>query len=145
MPLRLAEPRIIELPPLKLPFWRYFEIFRGQPYAFLFDSALESERQGRYSFLGGDPFLVFQAKRRKAKRPSPLADCTTIEFWDSYGNTREKPKLTKKRQDPFAALRELLDAYHLDSAVCAPASGSILERGRGIFRLRNGPSVGRFS
>ncbi len=138
MPPHLHEPRIVELPPLKLPFWRYFEIFRDQPYAFLLDSAKESTRQGQYSFMGGDPFLVFQAKRRKAKKTSPLADCTTLEFWDFYGNKRTKPKLTKKRQDPFAVLRELFVAYRLDTAAYAGHPAPFFGGAVGYFGYETG-------
>jgi para-aminobenzoate synthetase component I len=118
MPLELHAPQIIELPPVKLPFWRYIEIFQDQPYAFLLDSAMESARQGQYSFLGGDPFLVFRAKRVKAdgeKTFSPLADCTTIELWNSQGSRRDTPKITAKQKNPFTVLRNLFDAYQLDS------------------------------
>ncbi|MCC6125160.1 MAG: aminodeoxychorismate synthase component I [Pirellulales bacterium] len=119
MPPHPNEPQIVELPPLKLPFWRYFEIFRDRPYAFLLDSAMESARQGRYSFLGGDPFLVFKAKRRKTKMSVPKAECTIIDFWNVYGNKRDKPKVTKKRQNPFEILRELFAAYRLEPAAYA--------------------------
>jgi aminodeoxychorismate synthase component I len=112
--MRLSNPIIFELPPLKLPFWRYFEPFRDYPYSFLLDSAMPSARQGNFSFLGGYPFLVFKAKRAKEKEHSPEADCTILEFWTSAGNRRDTPKITQKRQNPFAALRELFDAYRLD-------------------------------
>ncbi len=48
---------------LKYPFWMYCEIFRQHPYAFLLDSALESDRLGRYSFMGTKPRLVYRVKR----------------------------------------------------------------------------------
>jgi len=138
MPHRLYEPHIVELPPLKLAFWRYFEIFRDRPYAFLLDSALESPGQGRYSFMGADPFLVFQAKRRKTRTPSPLADCTTIEFYDAYGSKRGTPKVTKRRQDPFAVLRRLFDAYRLGAAAGAVQPVPFLSGAVGYFGYETG-------
>jgi para-aminobenzoate synthetase component I len=138
MPLDLNEPQILELPPLKLPFWRYFEIFRDQPYAFLLDSAMDSARQGRYSFLGGEPFLVFKAKRRKAKKFSPKADCTIIEFWNVYGNKRDRPKVSKKRQDPFVLLRELFEVYRLEPAACAGHPAPFFGGAVGYFGYETG-------
>ena len=58
---------------LRLPFWKYHGLFQFQPYSFLLDSAKDPEKLGRYSFLGGDPFLVYKAKRRAratARRPA---------------------------------------------------------------------------
>jgi para-aminobenzoate synthetase component I len=120
MPLRLAKPQIVELPPLRLPFWQYFEIFRDGPHAFLLDSALESARLGRFSFLGGDPFLVFRASRVPAKEGEPfrsLADCTTSEFYDSDGVRRAEPETITRREDPIAALRGIFDDHRIDAAV----------------------------
>jgi aminodeoxychorismate synthase component I len=113
MPISLSGLRMLELPSLKMPFWRYFEIFRDRSYAFLLDSALESARQGRYSFCGGDPFLVFRAKRTKVdgKSTIPSADCTMLDFRNSCG---DRPKITTERADPFAILRKLFEDYRLD-------------------------------
>jgi hypothetical protein len=46
---------------LALPgeFWRYFGLHRSEPYAFLLDSARTLPGLGRFSFLGGAPWLVF--------------------------------------------------------------------------------------
>jgi para-aminobenzoate synthetase component I len=138
MPLRLHEPQIFELPPLKLPFWRYIELFPDQPYAFLLDSALASDRQGRYSFLGADPFLVFQAKRPRGQQFSPLADCTTIEFRNSWGYRRDTPKVTRKRQDPFVVLRALFDAYRLNEDEYPEATAPFLGGAVGYFGYETG-------
>jgi para-aminobenzoate synthetase component 1 len=138
MPLHLNEPKILELAPLKLPFWRYFEIFRNQPYAFLLDSSLESARQGQYSFLSGDPFLVFKAKHLSQTPHSPLADCTTIEFWNDRGCQRDNPKITQKRQDPFAVLRQLFDAYRLDAEAYAGHPAPFFGGAVGYFGYETG-------
>ncbi len=117
MPLHLYEPQIFELPPLRLPFWRYFEMFRDEPYAFLLDSALRSSRQGQYSFLGADPFLVFQAKHPRERKDSSLADCTLIEFKTQRGDRRETPRATQERQDPFVFLRKIFEMYEVEANV----------------------------
>ena len=135
MTLHFQKPQIIELPPLKLQFWRYFEIFRDQPYTFLLDSALESARQGQYSFMGGEPFLAFQAKRQPEKNSSTMADCTTIEFLDVQRGRRETPKVTKETQEPFAVLRKLFNSYGTETAVSAEHEIPFFRRSGGIFRL----------
>jgi aminodeoxychorismate synthase component I len=138
MPTDLPEIQIVELPPLKLPFWRYFELFRDQPYAFLLDSALESERQGQFSFLGGDPFLVFQAKRVKEQKFSPLADCQIIEFWNYTGEWQKTPKITQNRQEPFDVLRKLFDDYRVNDKVLTGNSIPFLNGAVGYFGYETG-------
>ena len=56
--------RLIEELDLQLLFWQYFGLYGSEEYAFLLDSALADGKLGRYSFLGGNPGLVFRAKRR---------------------------------------------------------------------------------
>ena len=80
MPPQLRELKIVELPPLRLPFWRYFELFRGRAYAFLLDSAMESPRRGRFSFLGGEPIAVFRAKHKSRRCPPPRRIAPIVRF-----------------------------------------------------------------
>jgi para-aminobenzoate synthetase component 1 len=47
-----------------------FERLRADPFPWLLDSALPSERLGRYSFAGSDPYLVL-----RARGPSVELDC----------------------------------------------------------------------
>lgn len=138
MTLHFQKPQIIELPPLKLQFWRYFEIFRDQPYTFLLDSALESARQGQYSFMGGEPFLAFQAKRQPEKNSSTMADCTTIEFLDVQRGRRETPKVTKETQEPFAVLRKLFNSYGTDTTVSAEHEIPFFRGAVGYFGYETG-------
>ncbi|MFH1189254.1 MAG: aminodeoxychorismate synthase component I [Candidatus Omnitrophota bacterium] len=74
------------------PFARFRSI-KSRPYSFFLDSACASERLGRYSFLGCDPFLVFRAK----------GDSVELE-WES--GRREELKA-----NPFLELRKLLNEY----------------------------------
>ncbi len=53
--------------PLQLPFHLYQRMFAADAYSFLLDSAKDDTRLGRYSFLGGDPHLVYEAKRVEGK------------------------------------------------------------------------------
>ncbi len=52
---------IIEEIPLKKSPVDIFEIFHNEPYSFLLDSGIQHDNLGRYSFIGGDPFLVFSS------------------------------------------------------------------------------------
>ena len=56
---------------LRLPFWQYHELYRNAPYSFLLDSAKDSPGLGKYSFIGGDPFLVYCVKRAKRDGGGP--------------------------------------------------------------------------
>jgi para-aminobenzoate synthetase component 1 len=44
---------------------KIFEAFKDLPYSFYLDSSLPSKKLGRFSFIGGDPFLVFKSKGEK--------------------------------------------------------------------------------
>ncbi|MBN2580309.1 MAG: aminodeoxychorismate synthase component I [Pirellulales bacterium] len=101
----------LELPPLRFPFWRYYAPFCGQEYSFLLDSALESPRQGRYSFLGGRPFLAFRAKRRHGVPPPENAEIILSQWVDSQGNWLDHPRVVQRQGDPFRTLRELFTAW----------------------------------
>ena len=68
----------------------------GNPYAFLLESVEGGERQGRYSFLGANPSLVFRSKGNRA----------TIE---ENGQTRSLD--IAPGEDPLALLQELLSRY----------------------------------
>jgi para-aminobenzoate synthetase component 1 len=114
--------------PLKPPFWRYYEIYRDAPYSFFLDSAKQSERLGLYSFIGGDPTLIYRAKRRKTdiggkgaeKTPSNpnlslfAAEIEIIEPVDPLGRRLEEPKFTRRLALPFEDLRRVLAAHRVD-------------------------------
>ncbi len=72
--------------------------FKNYPYPFFLDSAMASERLGRFSFLGCDPFLVFKSKR----------DSIILNWQD--GRTESF------RRDPFLALEEILAKYKIEKA-----------------------------
>src|SRR4051794_28728780 len=89
---------------LELPFWRYHEAVRHEPYSFLLDSALPDESIGIWSFLGADPFLIFKATRR----PGSLE--ASIELTDPRtGET------TSHVGDAFEHLRALLAEHAVEA------------------------------
>jgi aminodeoxychorismate synthase component I len=121
--------------PLRLPFWQYYELYRDASYSFLLDSAKESDRLGQYSFMGGDPMLVYRIKRIKGEggrqtaeggrgkdegtlyewnHSSFTADIEVIELTDSHGQLLENPKITHRIAPPFDDLRQLLADYRVD-------------------------------
>jgi aminodeoxychorismate synthase component I len=100
--------------PLRFPFWRYYELYRGEAYSFLLDSAKQSGRLGRYSFIGGEPTLVYRVKRQKGHPPSAGANIEVIELTDSYGRQLEQPITTHRIALPFDDLRQLLAAHRVD-------------------------------
>ena len=91
---------VVERLDLRLPFWRYFERFRGRPYAFLLDSAKDAGGLGRFSFAGADPVAVLQAKRTGRDRAARIRLTRSPRL--------PGPRTTELVGDPFAELRALL-------------------------------------
>lgn len=108
-----ARVHLLEEVQLHLPFWRYYEAFEAQPYSALLDSALQSERLGRYSFIAADPFLVLRAKRVQG---APLGANARIEVLRSRaadGSSLHAPVRECLDGDFFEELRHLLREYRL--------------------------------
>jgi para-aminobenzoate synthetase component I len=105
---------LLDAMPLKFPFWRYYELYRHAAYSFLLDSAKQSGRLGRFSFIGGDPTLVYRVKRQKGHPPLAGANIEVIELTDSHGRQLEKPITTHRIAPPFDNLRQLLAAHRVD-------------------------------
>ncbi len=109
-----------------------------QAYSFLLDSAKQSDRLGRYSFIGGDPTLVFRAKRQKGHPPSAGANIEVIEFADSHGRQLEKPITTHRIAPPFEDLRQLLAAHRVDYREYADHPVPFLSGAAGYFGYEAG-------
>lgn len=124
--------------PLRLPFWRYYELYRDAPYSFLLDSAKESDRLGRYSFISGDPTLVYRVKRQKGCPPSAGAKIEVIELVDSSGREWEQPITTQRIAQPFEDLRQLLAAYCVDYQEYADHPVPFLSGAVGYFGYETG-------
>src|SRR4030042_6417272 len=69
-----------------------FEAFAPRPFSFFLDSGMDSQKLGRYSFMGSDPFLVMRSRG---------TEITLIK------NGVEE----KKQGNPFDVLGELLKTY----------------------------------
>jgi len=78
---------------LALPFWRYGEMFGTDKCAFLLDSAMDPDRLGRFSFLGGDPSALLTARRI----PGPdLKMALTLVTWRQPDGTRLDSPLVRE-------------------------------------------------
>jgi len=73
-----------------------FSLFLHDDHPFWLDSSLSGGRMGRYSFMGGCPFLLFMSKGR----------C----IWQ-----RENAKVRQFEGNPFKALRESLGRFHVEN------------------------------
>ena len=68
--------------------------FRNEPFCFFLDSAMDSQKLGRYSFMGDNPFLIF----------SSSGDTITLN---------QNGKTTVIKGNPFDILGQLLESYRL--------------------------------
>ena len=73
-----------------------FELFKERSHSFFLDSGMDSQRLGRYSFMGSDPFLVVKSRGSEI----------TLAWED---------KLEVEQGNPFDVLSRLMDTYRLDS------------------------------
>jgi aminodeoxychorismate synthase component I len=100
---------------LRLPFWRYGAAIKDQPCSFLLDSARDPENLGKYSFIGGDPFLVYRAKRQPGRPPSAGASVEIIRnHGPDYGPPEGLPDVTRHIADGFEELRRLLCEFRVE-------------------------------
>jgi anthranilate synthase component 1 len=81
---------------METPVSTFRKIGQGQ-YAFLLESVEGGEKVGRHSFLGSEPFAVFQSKGREVKITRD-------------GET--KTRYLAEGEDPLTALKGLLEEYH---------------------------------
>ncbi len=72
-----------------------FELIKDRPYSFFLDSGMDSQRLGRYSFLGSEPFLVMSS------HSSEITLVRGREHEVQHGN-------------PFDVIGKLLEIYKLD-------------------------------
>ncbi|MFH1202455.1 MAG: aminodeoxychorismate synthase component I [Candidatus Omnitrophota bacterium] len=77
-----------------------FEAFKDDNLPFFLHSGLKSNELGRFSFLGGSPFLVFKSKGRNLQ-------------------IQQNGSLKKKIGNPLAAIKELLNQYRLNESIDA--------------------------
>lgn len=94
----------------------YENLYRGDPFAFLYESLDENRTRGRYSFLGGRPRLVFRSKGRHVSFQSK-----------EHGRDMEG--------DPFEILRQLMVPPSDVPAVATFPGGAVGYFGYDMIRL----------
>jgi para-aminobenzoate synthetase component 1 len=72
-----------------------FELFKDESHSFVLDSGMDSQRLGRYSFIGSDPFLIMKSQ----------GDNITL----TSGNSQKT-----QQGNPFDILHNLFEKYRLD-------------------------------
>lgn len=105
---------ILEEVTLKLPFWKYHGLFHSSNYSFLLDSAKDPGKLGRYSFVGGDPFLTYRAKRLRESSLHARIKVQTLATFD--GVLLAQPEIVTREANPFEDLQELMETYAIDYA-----------------------------
>src|SRR5436309_10460685 len=81
---------------LETPVSAFLKVSGGGPHAFLLESVEGGERIGRYSFIGGDPFLVVKTKGAEVEIQSD--------------GTAHRRKM-EPGEDPLGILKELMAGY----------------------------------
>ena len=124
---------------LALPFWRYGEMFGPDSSAFLLDSAMDPDRLGRFSFLGGNPSALLTARRI----PGPnLSMALTLTTWRQPDGTRlDTPLVRDWSGDPFTALRNLHLDYHPVMSEKRPPGGPFQSGLIGYFGYETGYAI----
>lgn len=82
----------------------YLTLTSGRANSFLLESALLHSRLGRYSFLGGDPFLVLKTRGHQALlyRPGGVTKTITGNPWDIIRSLLARYRLPRQEQPiPF--------------------------------------------
>ncbi len=143
---------------LRRPFWRYAEMYADGPYRFLLDSAhaentkaegvkensakengpKRDDRLARYSFLGGEPSLVFRAKRLPGQPPEAGATIELEYPTVADGIHRPNPRIQRYTADPFVELRRLLAERRVDYAGLPDDTPPLLAGAVGYFGYEAG-------
>jgi para-aminobenzoate synthetase component 1 len=127
--VRVAAPVVLAPPPsswhllerqaLRLPFWRYAALWRGGAFSFLLDSARDPTRLGRYSFVGGEPFLIYQAWAQAGQPAAAGARVRVTRLRGPEGQPLRQPAVTEYTAEVFADLQRLL---HHHAGRCPPVA-----------------------
>jgi aminodeoxychorismate synthase component I len=126
---------------LSAPFWQYQRLHEREPYSFLLDSAMPSTGLGRYSFLGGDPFLVYKARRVLRPGAPAIARIETTRRRDRFGRPLVRPIVETREADLFDDLRETLGETRIDRQACADGDFPLLAGAVGYFGYEAGHFV----
>jgi len=108
--------RLVDSLALSKPFWQYAAMFGPDENAFLLDSAMDPDRLGKFSFLGGNPSAILRAWRLKdqsaTKNGPPMPFSLELKSRISPSGqvmSDNWPGVSPQTSvgDPFFALRDL--------------------------------------
>jgi aminodeoxychorismate synthase component I len=131
-----ASVHFLEEVSLRLPFWCYHGLHQDQPHAFLLDSAHDPGRLGRFSFTGGDPFLVYRAWYQPGRPASAGARVQVTRLRSAEGELLHQPEVWEYTADIFADLQCLLQRHAVPGIVGRPVP--FLGGGVGYFGYEAG-------
>jgi len=100
------QPSILKMNIHTLPIQLYEILYQNEPFSFLYESLEGKEKRGRYSFLGGNPFLLFQSR----------GDKIDVRMEDQY---------FEEKGNPFDLLKNLTKGFKHSPPVL-PFSGGAL-------------------
>jgi anthranilate synthase component 1 len=88
------------------PVSAYKKLFANKPYSFLYESLESTGRRGRYSFLGGKPYMIFKSFGKKIEiSTNGIVNCTS--------------------GDPLQTLRRILNEVRMDASVRPFSGGAV--------------------
>jgi len=131
--------RLIEKVEIALPFWRYGALFGPDTCAFLLDSAMDPDRLGQYSFLGGYPSALLTGRRTPGPDLSMTLTLTTWRLAD--GAYLDSPLIREWKGDPFTALRDLQHEYQPSVSEERPPAGPFQSGLIGYFGYETGYAI----
>ncbi len=135
--VRNARWHLLESIELRHDFWRYFELVRHRPHAFLLDSALESSGLSRFSFIGADPFLVFRAKRH----PTGSLDApATVEIVRN-GPKRSTETSKVRGRCVFDVVRDVMEQHQVDRGFYERSPMPLMSGAVGYFGYEAGSFI----
>jgi len=126
---------------LRFAFWQYHGLYGTAEYSFLLDSAKDPRKLGRHSFIGGDPFLVYRAKRRPGVPPHSGAKIEVEHRAAADGTPLSEPLRSQRVADPFDDLRGVLETYAVDYDGYADHPVPLLSGAVGYFGYEAGHFV----
>ncbi|TCT13968.1 aminodeoxychorismate synthase subunit I [Natranaerovirga pectinivora] len=84
-----------------------YTVFKDRDYSFILDSSMNHNRLGEYSFIGFDPYLLFESKGNEVRiKKDGMEEIIT--------------------EDPFHKLKEILKIYQMDYKADLPFVGGLV-------------------
>jgi len=109
------------------------------------DSAADPQKLARFSFIGGDPFLVYCAKRIRTNRGACNASIRILELAASNGQRFGIPLVRSYCASPFHDLKELMKRYSVKNEEYAGRPVPLLSGAVGYFGYEAGHFVEQLS